>query len=64
MYRNTPDLGPLAYNDDEVTIVGDKVVVPVKGKPAAVYYGWAPYTDANLVNEDELPASTFKLKMP
>ncbi|MBN8854310.1 MAG: hypothetical protein J0H07_20785 [Sphingobacteriales bacterium] len=45
-------------------IQGDHVVLPVKGKPAAVYYGWEPFTNANLVNEDELPASTFKMNIP
>lgn len=43
---------------------GNRVVLPVRGKPAAVCYGWEPYTDANLVNEALLPASTFKLKIP
>lgn len=28
-------------------------------KPKFVRYAWAPYTDANLVNEADLPASTF-----
>jgi sialate O-acetylesterase len=31
------------------------------GKPDYVYYGWKPFTDANLCNSDGLPASTFKL---
>lgn len=29
--------------------------------PTAARYGWKPYTDANLVNSDELPASTFSI---
>jgi len=45
-------------------IRGDRVVLSVRGKPLAVYYGWEPYTDANLVNEEKLPASTFKLNIP
>lgn len=43
---------------------GDRVVLPVSERPVAVYYGWEPYTDANLVNGVSLPASTFKLSIP
>lgn len=32
--------------------------------PAAARYGWQPYTDANLVNSAELPASTFSIAAP
>jgi sialate O-acetylesterase len=28
--------------------------------PVAVRYGWTPFTDANLVNAANLPASTFR----
>jgi sialate O-acetylesterase len=28
-----------------------------------VRYAWKPYTDANLVNEAGLPASTFELRV-
>lgn len=31
--------------------------------PVEVLYGWEPYTDANLVNAEGLPASTFRLKI-
>jgi sialate O-acetylesterase len=37
--------------------------IPAKDKPQFVYYGWKPFTDANLVNADRLPASTFKIKV-
>ncbi|MDE7449938.1 MAG: cyclically-permuted mutarotase family protein [Paramuribaculum sp.] len=30
--------------------------------PRYVRYGWQPYTEANLVNGDNLPASTFKME--
>lgn len=30
-------------------------------QPRSVRYGWQPYTTANLVNGDELPASTFRI---
>jgi sialate O-acetylesterase len=42
-------------------IKDNTIQLPAKEKPAFVYYGWNPYTDANLVNKDNLPASTFKL---
>ena len=32
--------------------------------PCFIRYGWQPYTDANLINEAGLPASTFKLSLP
>jgi sialate O-acetylesterase len=28
-----------------------------------VLYGWKPFTDANLINSENLPASTFKIKV-
>lgn len=37
------------------------IPLPQNEKPVAVLYGWKPYTDANLVNSESLPASTFKL---
>lgn len=41
----------------------NKVIIPIaKNENAvAVLYGWEPYTDANLVNGEELPASTCKI---
>lgn len=41
----------------------NRVIIPVEKKPVFIYYGWKPYTDANLVNAEELPASTFKIKV-
>lgn len=40
-----------------------KVIIATQSKPAFVYYAWRPYSDANLVNREMLPASTFKLKV-
>jgi sialate O-acetylesterase len=45
----------------EAIIVNQTVVLNVNKKPAFVYYAWQPFTDANLVNSDFLPASTFKI---
>ncbi len=44
-------------------IQGKRVVIVTKAKPAFIYYGWQPFTDANLVNEQQLPASTFKIRV-
>ncbi len=45
------------------TVQKNTIVIPVKEKPAFVYYAWKPFTDANLVNSELLPASTFKIKV-
>lgn len=44
------------------TIVGEdvKVTSPSVKDPKQVRYAWQPYTHANLVNKDGLPASTFR----
>ncbi len=47
----------------EATIQSKTVVIAVKEKPAFIYYAWKPFTDANLINWELLPASTFKLKV-
>ena len=39
------------------------IVIAAKEKPEFVYYAWKPFTDANLVNSELLPASTFKIKV-
>ena len=51
------------YGVDELDALIDKktVVLLVKEKPTFVYYGWKPFTNANLVNSELLPASTFKI---
>ncbi|MBR6805556.1 MAG: hypothetical protein IKM47_03415, partial [Bacteroidaceae bacterium] len=33
---------------------------PKVKNPARIRYGWQPYTTANLINSDSLPASTFE----
>ena len=37
----------------------DAIVIPVSDTPEFLYYGWKPWTEANLVNAEGLPASTF-----
>lgn len=45
------------------TIHNNKVIIPVPDGEniQAVRYGWKPYSEANMVNEEGLPASTFRL---
>ena len=43
--------------DGKVKIWNEKIT-----HPQLVRYGWQPFTRANLVNGDELPASTFRSK--
>ncbi|WP_343702575.1 sialate O-acetylesterase [Chitinophaga sp.] len=47
--------------DAPAVIQNNEVIIPVARKPQFVYYGWKPYSDANLVNGEALPASTFKI---
>lgn len=42
-------------------IEGDKVIIPVKRKPAFITYGWRPYSNGNLYNATDFPLSTFKI---
>ena len=44
--------------DGEVIVWSDKI-----SRPAFVRYGWQPFTRANLVNKDGLPASTFRAEV-
>ncbi|MDR3262461.1 MAG: sialate O-acetylesterase [Tannerella sp.] len=46
----------------QAIIQGDKIIVSSAdvSQPVAVRYGWMNYTDANLFNEEGLPASPFR----
>lgn len=48
-------------NDTLANIENKTVLINSKTKPTHVYYAWKPFTDANLINSDKLPASTFKI---
>ena len=48
-------------NEVLANIQGKKVVISSSTKPAFVYYAWKPFTDANLINSEKMPASTFKI---
>lgn len=53
------------YSPAEATIEDNAVILRALGitKPRYVRYGWQPFTRANLINADSLPASTFKLPL-
>lgn len=43
-------------------VFGDQgIYIFTATKPAIIYYGWKPFSDGNLVNSVNLPASTFKV---
>lgn len=44
-------------------IRSNTVILDVLKNPGYVFYAWKPYTNANLVNSEKLPASTFKIKV-
>ena len=50
-------------NDCAAALQNNRVEISVSEKPSFVYYGWKSFTDANLVNSENLPASTFKLNV-
>lgn len=45
----------------DAIISNKQVLVKSKQKPDYIYYGWQPFSKGNLVNGEQLPASTFKL---
>lgn len=47
----------------EARIEKNKVVLPVAHRPVKVYYGWQPYSEGNLINEEGLPASSFEITL-
>lgn len=40
-----------------------KITIPKTEKIKTVFYAWKPYTKANLVNEENLPCSTFQTEV-
>jgi sialate O-acetylesterase len=46
---------------NQVQINGKTVVIEAKEKPRVISYGWQSWSNGNLVNEQGLPASTFRI---
>lgn len=46
-------------------IQNKKIIIPLNKNEMVteVLYAWEPYTNANLVNGENLPASTFKIRI-
>jgi sialate O-acetylesterase len=44
-------------------IKGDKVFIKTSEKPKFIYYNWQPWAIGNLINSEDLPASTFKMEV-
>lgn len=52
------------FQPAKAEVLGDdhlRVATPTVANPVSVRYGWQPFTRANLVNIDNLPATTFRL---
>lgn len=47
--------------NSQATIESNRIVID--GTAHRVRYAWKPYTDANMVNEEGLPASTFEIEV-
>ena len=50
-------------NEIKATIRRSGIVIRVNSKPTYIFYGWKPFSDGNLVNSENLPASTFKIRV-
>jgi sialate O-acetylesterase len=50
-------------NETNAAIQNRTILIKVKEKPEFIYYGWRPFSDANLVNSEKLPATTFKIEV-
>jgi sialate O-acetylesterase len=46
---------------EKIKFDGNRIIVEGYSNARRVRYAWKPYTDANLVNEAGLPASTFEI---
>lgn len=49
--------------ETEASFGDSGIIIPVSSKPQFIYYGWKPFSDGNLINSENLPASTFKIKI-
>ena len=49
--------------ETKAIIQKNKIIIAAKETPSFIYYGWQPFTNANLVNSEDLPASTFKIEV-
>ena len=52
-----------SVQDKDIRIEENRIIIEICGTVQRVRYAWKPYTDANLVNEAGLPASTFEIEV-
>lgn len=50
-------------NESEANFGDSGIIIPVSLKPQFIYYGWKPISDGNLINSENIPASTFKIEV-
>src|SRR5690606_38888988 len=50
-------------NEVEAVIGDSGIIIYTAKKPEFVYYAWKSFSNGNLVNSENLPASTFKIKV-
>ncbi|HMU47332.1 MAG TPA: sialate O-acetylesterase [Chitinophagaceae bacterium] len=50
-------------NETEASFGDSGIIISVNSKPKYIYYGWKPFSNGNLINSENLPASTFKIKV-
>jgi len=50
-------------NEAEAKFGDSGIIITVGSRPEFIYYGWKPFSDGNLINSENLPASTFKIKV-
>ena len=52
-----------AVPSENIKFEGNRIIIEGFDKAQRVRYAWKPYTDANLINETGLPASTFEIEV-
>ena len=50
-------------NEIEASFGDSGIIIPLSYKPQYIFYGWKSFSDGNLVNSENLPASTFKISV-
>jgi sialate O-acetylesterase len=48
-------------SDAPASVKRRRIIILSARKPDFIFYGWKPYSGANLINRSGLPASTFKI---
>lgn len=54
---------PMAIDEKDITVKDNRIIIEGHSLAHSIRYAWKPYTDANLINEVGLPASTFEIEV-